>query len=184
MAGRMTSIRAYVDALFDTLYQVDLDAVATIRAALDEAQRDGRLIAICGNGGSAATAQHMAADLNKNTGKRFRCMCLSDNTAWLTAQANDDDYDSVYAAQVEALLHPGDVLVVISASGASPNVIAAAKQAREQDCAVLGLLGMGGGRAKQECHHAVIVPSKDYGVIEDCHMAIVHALVKTLREAL
>jgi D-sedoheptulose 7-phosphate isomerase len=155
--------------------------VAEIARRLDVAQREGRLIAICGNGGSAATAQHMAADLNKNTGRRFRCVCLSDNVAQLTAVANDRDYDLTFADPMWALLGPNDVLVIISASGASPNIVTAAQAARRATVQVLGLLGMGGGAARRSCDAAVVVDSDDYGAIEDAHLAIVHALVVALR---
>lgn len=153
--------------------------VAAIAARLDLAQREGRLIAICGNGGSAATAQHMAADLNKNTGRRFRCISLTDNVAQLTATANDDGYTHSLWRSVSSLLSPGDVLVVISASGNSPNVVRAATECYHGQ--VLGLLGMGGGKVRELCNRAVVVDSDDYGVIEDAHMAIVHALVVALR---
>lgn len=154
--------------------------VAELARRLDLAQREGRLIAICGNGGSAATAQHMAADLNKNTGRRFRCVCLSDNTAHLTALANDEDYDHGFSRQLD-LLERGDVLVVISASGTSPNIVAATRWAADRHLDVLGLLGMKGGKTLSRCDAAVVVPSDDYGAIEDAHMAIVHALVVALR---
>lgn len=163
-----------------TIGEVPIDDVAEIARRLDVAQREGRLIAICGNGGSAATAQHMAADLNKNTGRRFRCVCLSDNTAHLTALANDEDYDHGFSRQLD-LLERGDVLVVISASGTSPNIIAATRWAHDRQLDVLGLLGMTGGKALARCDASVVVPSDDYGAIEDAHLAIVHALVVALR---
>lgn len=176
------AITAYLDALANTLGGLPIAQIALLAGRLNRAQQAGRLIAICGNGGSAATAQHMAADLNKNTQRRFRCVCLSDNIAHLTALANDEDYEEVFARQLP-LLAAGDLLVVISASGNSPNVVRAATRAHKHGCVVLGLLGMGGGDVLAHCDAAVVVDSGDYGVIEDCHMAVVHALVTVLRGA-
>lgn len=176
------AITAYLNTLASALDDLPVAQIALLAERLDRAQQAGRLIAICGNGGSAATAQHMAADLNKNTHRRFRCVCLSDNTAHLTALANDEDYEEVFARQLP-LLAADDLLVVISASGNSPNVVRAAMRARKHGCTVLGLLGMGGGDVLAHCDAAVVVASDSYGVIEDCHMAIVHALVTTLRGA-
>lgn len=174
------AITAYLDTLATALSGLPVAQIALFAERLDRAQQAGRLIAICGNGGSASTAQHMAADLNKNTQRRFRCVCLSDNIAHLTALANDEDYEEVFARQL-SLLAAGDLLVVISASGNSPNIVRAATRARKLGCTVLGLLGMGGGYALAHCDAAVVVESGDYGIIEDCHMAIGHTLVTALR---
>lgn len=174
------AITDYMDALANTLDAMPTEQIARLAEYLDRAQQSGRLIAICGNGGSASTAQHLAADLNKNTHRCFRCLCLSDNIAHLTALANDEDYEEVFARQL-SLLSAGDLLLVISASGDSPNIVRAATRARKLGCTVLGLLGMGGGDVRTYCDAAIVVPSDDYGVIEDSHMAIGHALVMALR---
>ena len=141
-----------------------------------------------GNGGSASTASHMAADLAKNTiganMRRFRIMSLNDNVPLMTALSNDLGYHRVFTEQLMNLIRPGDVLVVISGSGNSPNVLRAVDYARDQCAQVVGLLGFSGGRAAELCDTAVVVDSEDYGVIEDAHLILNHILVEYFRDRL
>jgi len=134
-----------------------------------------------GNGGSASTASHMAADLAKNTiganMTRFRVMSLNDNQAMLTALANDLGYEHVFREQLQNLIRAGDLLIAISASGNSPNVLNAIRYARRQSAEVVGMLGFEGGEAAGLVDVAIVVPSEHYGVIEDVHLVINHILV-------
>jgi D-sedoheptulose 7-phosphate isomerase len=141
-----------------------------------------------GNGGSASTASHIAADLAKNTigahMRRFRITSLNDNTAILTALANDLGYENVFSEQLQNLVRPGDLLIAVSASGNSPNVVKAIRYAQAQCAEVVGILGFDGGQAAKLADLAIIVPSCHYGVVEDVHLIINHILVDYFRTKL
>jgi D-sedoheptulose 7-phosphate isomerase len=139
-----------------------------------------------GNGGSAATASHFAVDLGKGTKVRgarpFRALSLTDNQAFLTAQANDEGYDSAFVGQLEGLLRPGDVVVGITASGNSQNLIDAFTFARAHGATTVGLLGFDGGRLLALSDVAVVVrtPKGEYGPVEDLHLVIDHIVTNYL----
>ena len=173
------------DYLADTRATLDGLSVNEIQAfieALEQAYRDGRQVLIIGNGGSAASATHLAVDLSKtvlgrpvNRGaKRFRAMSLTTNIATITAWANDFSFDDVFAEQIEALGQPGDLLVVITGSGNSANIIAGVETAKRLGLRTVGLLGFDGGRVKDMLDTHILVQSDDYGHVEDMHMVLVH----------
>jgi D-sedoheptulose 7-phosphate isomerase len=145
----------------------------------------GRTIFLFGNGGSASLASHMACDLGKGTapsqGKRLRALALTDNLALITAWANDTRYENVFVEQLENLLQPGDVACAISASGNSPNVLAALNFARRAGARTAGLTGFEGGTMKSLCDVCVVVSSGNMQIIEDLHLAIAHAVFRVLR---
>lgn len=124
----------------------------------------------------------MAADLAKNTigpnMRRFRIMSLNENAAIGTALANDLGYEHIFAEQLINVIRPGDVLIAVSASGNSPNVLEAIRLARRENAEVVALLGFDGDEAAKLADNAIIVPSSDYGVVEDVHLVINHMLVK------
>jgi D-sedoheptulose 7-phosphate isomerase len=140
---------------------------------------------IAGNGGSAATASHMANDFTKGVtqerGRGLRAISLSDNISLITAIANDKGYNEVFADQLLALGQPGDVLIVISGSGNSANVVRVVEVAQEMQIRTVALLGMGGGRVADMADVSVVVPSDDYGPIEDVHMVFDHLITTYLR---
>jgi D-sedoheptulose 7-phosphate isomerase len=145
----------------------------------------GKLL-VCGNGGSAADSQHLAAEL---TG-RYRAdrpgwpaLALTTDTSALTAMGNDLGFEQVFARQVEALGRPGDVLLVISTSGDSPNCLAAAATARRQGLRCHGLLGRGGGRLAGAVDAAVVVPAEDTPRIQELHVLLLHVLCEVLENA-
>jgi phosphoheptose isomerase/dTDP-glucose pyrophosphorylase len=144
-------------------------------------RRQGAVFAV-GNGGSAATASHLASDLTRSTqqngGPPLRAFSLSDNVPQLTAWANDDCYEESFAGQLRAYARRGDVLVAISASGNSPNILAAAREARKMGLAVIALAGFGGGRLKGLADVALVMDSYDYGQVEGAHLVLVHLLSK------
>jgi len=155
-------------------------------AIIDEVrQRKGRVF-LAGNGGSATTASHMACDLMKATSRRgrpaVRVQCLSDQIAAVTAFANDESFDVVFSAQLAVLGEPGDVLVAVSGSGRSPNILAVLEEAKASGLTAIGLLGMGGGPARDLCNLPLIVDSDDYEVIENAHLVIGHLWAAYLRE--
>jgi D-sedoheptulose 7-phosphate isomerase len=174
----------YLDELRDLLGELDLAAVDRVVAALQRAREAGSTIFIAGNGGSAATAAHWVNDLAKATrssnARHMRVVGLTDNVPWFTALANDEGYERVFSGQIENYARPGDVLIVISASGNSPNILAAMRTARFHDMEVLALLGFDGGAARALADDAVWVrtaPGK-YGLVESVH-SIVCDLVTT-----
>lgn len=155
---------------------LDLDAIEKAAQAIETAEREGKQVFVMGNGGSAATASHIATDWSKTAerkGKRLiRCMSLNDNLPFMTAIANDLGYDEVFVRQLENLLNPGDVVVIISGSGNSPNVIKAAKFAKKRGASTIGMTGFTGGKLRKVVDVCLHVHSDQYGVIEDIHMAV------------
>jgi D-sedoheptulose 7-phosphate isomerase len=146
--------------------------------------RSARLV-LCGNGGSAATASHLVADFQKNVyligGRPWECLALTDSTPLLTAWSNDTDYANVFAGQARCWLRPGDLLVAISGSGNSPNILHAVDAANEIGAQTVGLSGFGGGQLARKSQHNIIVHSNNMQLVEDVHMAIGHALFCSIR---
>lgn len=180
-----SGIRAYVGRLQAILAALDIAAVERVAMLIIEAYERGNTVFVCGNGGSASTASHMAADLGKNTnapGKpRLRVLSLNDNMAWFSALANDLGYENVFVEQIANLLRPGDLLVALSASGNSPNVVRVAEFARFHGGRVVALVGFDGGKLMEIAHVTVRLQSHDYGPVEDGHLIINHMLVDTVR---
>ena len=139
--------------------------------------RDGTLF-ICGNGGSAGTSNHMVNDLAKGSAiegkKRLKVIGLADNMSLLTAWGNDNGYENVFVEQLKNLWRKGDALVVITCSGNSPNVVKAAEWVRQQDGLCMGLVGFGGGKAKELSQLSLHFKSYNYGAVEDAHLMFSH----------
>ena len=176
---------AYLADVRDLLERIPQASLNTLYGALLQAYDRDAQIFVVGNGGSAATATHFACDLSKNTRatgqRRVRALALTDNLACLTAWANDDGYNSVFAEQLAGLLRSGDLLVAISGSGASPNILEAVRCARAGGAATVALTGNDGGVLAPMVDHALIVPSACMPMIEDAHLAVCHALTAALR---
>ncbi|HEX4108397.1 MAG TPA: SIS domain-containing protein [Solirubrobacteraceae bacterium] len=174
-------IRAYVARLHHAIAALDEERVEAVGEILFRAYQHGRQVFIVGNGGSAATASHMACDLAKNTvaahRRRFRVISLTDNVPLLTALGNDVGYDAVFTDQLVSLIQPGDVLIAISGSGQSENVLSAMRYSRLRSATVVALLGMSGGEAMRLADETILVASDHYGVIEDMHLILNHMLV-------
>ena len=166
--------------------RLDWQAVAAVIECFWLACKRGATIFFVGNGGSAATASHFANDLVKGArvdGRGgFRAVSLTDNVALMTALANDDGYEAVFTGQMRDLFNKGDVLVAISASGNSPNVVAAAKLAKERGGTTVGLVGFDGGDLRNICDIVVHVRSRtgEYGPVEDVHMVLDHMITSYL----
>jgi D-sedoheptulose 7-phosphate isomerase len=172
---------------FETLVQrIDLDAVERVARRLRTARDSGAMIYVAGNGGSAASASHWVNDLGKATKRSgrapMRVMSLSDNVAWLTALANDEGYERVFAGQLENFAQPGDVLVVISASGNSPNLVRAVELARARGVTTIGFLGFDGGVLRQQVDECVWLPTAKgaYELAEDGHVILCRVLCHIL----
>lgn len=177
----------YLRYVGDLLARLDRTSVAEFAGRLDRARREGRTIFLIGNGGSAATASHWANDLAMCTSglpaKPVRAQALTDGVALMTAIANDYGYEQLFVRQLEVHYREGDVLVAISASGNSPNLLAAAAWVRGRGGSVLGLLGFDGGRLKALCDVAVLAPTPtgEYGPVEDVHLVLDHLSTAWLR---
>ena len=182
----------YLGGLKDCLDALSLEEVVEVLGYLEEAYRGARHVFIIGNGGSAATASHMACDLGKNilppegspTVQRFQVMALTDNVPWMTALANDLGYEHIFAEQLKNLLHAGDLVIAISCSGNSPNIVQGVRIARELGAKVVGILGFDGGKVQELVDACVIVRSESYFQIEDVHMALDHLFTAYFRTLL
>ena len=147
------------------------------------AVRQGKSILVCGNGGSASDAMHITGELVGRflkERKALRCICLADNPATLTAWANDYDYASIFARQVEAYGEVGGVLIGLSTSGNSPNVLQAAQKAKEMKMSVLGLTGQGGGKLAALCDVLLEAPSTRTPLIQQVHICLYHYLCEAI----
>jgi D-sedoheptulose 7-phosphate isomerase len=178
----------YLRDLARLMAVVDLDAIARIVGLLRAARDEGGTIYIAGNGGSAATASHWANDLGKATkcaGRScIRVMCLSDNTPWLTALANDEGYERVFAGQLDNFAGPGDALIVLSASGNSPNLVQAVELANERGLTTIALLGFDGGLLKDHVREYLWLPTEKgaYGLVESGHSVLCDIVTTCLME--
>jgi D-sedoheptulose 7-phosphate isomerase len=178
-------VPSYFEDLSTTIQRLPLQSMDDLVSAFLQAYENGRTIFLFGNGGSAALASHMACDLGKGTapptGKRLRAVALTDNLALITAWANDTRYESIFAEQLENLLQPGDLAFAISASGNSPNVLAALSFARQAGAVTAGITGFQGGKMKSLCDICVVVPSDNMQIIEDLHLSIAHSVFRVLQ---
>jgi len=165
---------------------LDLAAVERLVRLLLEVERRGRHVFVMGNGGSAATAASIAVDFSKTAaprgGRALKCLSLSENAAFITAMSNDHTFDDIFVKQLEILLVPGDLVLLVSGSGNSPNLIKAAAFARSRGARSAALLGFDGGRLKALVDAPVVIPCEQYGVVEDLHLAVSHIITFFLRQ--
>ncbi len=170
----------YKTQLLHALETIDLDQVQKAIDVLAQAREQDRQIFVCGNGGSAASANHFACDMVKGASyqqrKRFRIMALSEQIPTLTAYANDVGYDAVFVEQLKNFARPGDVVMALSGSGNSPNVIRAIEEANSIGCYTIGLSGRDGGKLAPLVKLNVHVGDTHMGRIEDGHMIICHMI--------
>lgn len=182
--ARQLQIRTYLERVRTILFEVRECELAGLLNALWSAWENDRTVFIIGNGGSASTATHMACDLSKQTqvhGRRpLRAISLSDNVALITALANDTDYSRIFSEQLKIHGCPGDLLIAISCSGESPNILAAIDEARANGIQVLGMGGGSESRLRQLADVFVGVPAEEYGLIESVHLVFDHCLTSLL----
>jgi D-sedoheptulose 7-phosphate isomerase len=166
--------------------ELDLEAVQRVVQIFRDVRDQRGTIYIAGNGGSASTASHWVNDLGKATKRSgrppIRVMSLSDNTSWFSALGNDEGYDRVFSGQLENFANPGDLLVCISASGNSPNLIQAVEVACRRKVKTVALLGFDGGALKDLVDEAIVVksPKGAYELVEDAHSILCHAVTRCL----
>jgi len=174
--------RAYTQYLSKLLSELDLNALERVVKELEDTRKNKTTVFIIGNGGSAATASHMVNDLGLGVRAHIepslKAFSLTDNVAVLTALANDVGYEQIFLRQLQLYFRPGDKLLVISASGNSPNLIVAAEWVRKQGGKVIGLLGFDGGKLKGICDVPLVIttPKGEYGPVEDVHMMLDHLI--------
>ena len=176
----MTFPEAYKTDLLRTIETIDLAKVDQAIEWFKEARDAGKHIFVCGNGGSASTASHFACDIVKgasyNRSQRFRIIALTDQMATLTAYANDVSYDCVFVEQLRNFAHSGDVVMGISGSGNSPNVIRALEYANSIGCKTIALTGRDGGKLGPLAQLNIQVAAPHMGRIEDAHMIVCHMI--------
>lgn len=191
-AGEMIAdVHAFLDTyrrrVVSALAAVDMHRVRLAVEWLRQARDGDRQVFICGNGGSAATASHLACDLVKGAShgrrRRFRVMALTDSTPTLTAYANDVGYDRVFVEHLRNFARSGDLLIAISGSGRSPNVIAGVEYANRAGCRTIGLTGRDGGDLGRLARLHLHVPEPHMGRIEDVHMVLCHMLAYAFTDA-
>lgn len=173
--------KRYCDYLSQLLKNLDHNKVSEIIDIFIESEKNDKTIYFIGNGGSAATSTHFACDLGKGTKtiiNRFKTQGLADNFATFTAYANDDGYEHVFSKQLENVLKKGDVVVCISASGNSQNLINAVEYSKKIRAKTIGLLGFDGGKLKNMCDTSLIIETEkgEYGPVEDIHMILDHII--------
>lgn len=179
-------INDYVTAQKAALDSIPAGAVAELVEVLRKALKEDRQVFAFGNGGSAANASHFATDLGKGAsdklGRRFRVLSLNDNVSWMTALGNDYTYDDVFVRQLQNYARPGDVVLTMSVSGNSPNVVRALEWSAKNGLHTIALVGGKRGKAAELAEHTVVINDTHYGRVEDCHMGICHLLCYAFME--
>ena len=179
-------IDEYLKAHKAALDTIPVDAVATLIAKLRSAVKEGRQIFVAGNGGSASNASHFATDLGKGSsdkiGRRFRVLSLNDNVSWMTALGNDYSYEDIYVGQLKNYGKPSDLLLVLSVSGSSPNVVRAVEWAKKNQLHTVALVGGKRGRLAEIADQTIVIDSTHYGRVEDAQMGICHMLCYAFME--
>lgn len=177
-----TFLDQYKKDLTEAIYGIDPAEFEKTIDLLSRAYRAGKQVFVMGNGGSAGTANHFVCDFGKNAVQdpskpRFRILSLCDNVEKITAFGNDVSFDEIFRQQLINLLNPGDVLIAISASGNSPDLVRACEYARETGADIVALAGFQGGRIKEFAQASLVVPLTSYEQIEDVHLNIMHMIV-------
>lgn len=180
-------LEEYLEEEISVIRKLDLNAINEVMNVLEQARLDGKKIFICGNGGSAATASHFCCDFNKgvseNLDKKYNFECLSDNFATMMAVANDISYDEVFRYPLTVKMKPGDVLIGISGSGNSANVVNAMEYASDMGGETIAIVGYSGGKLKEMAKHCIHVEIDNMQIAEDIHMVMDHLMMYVLSNA-
>jgi D-sedoheptulose 7-phosphate isomerase len=182
----MEQIQNYIATLQQTINQLPRQSIADVIVILERARIQGNQVFIMGNGGSASTATHFVCDLAKNTRSdglpHFRAIGLTDNVAIFSAYANDEGYENVFSSQLTSLIKPNDVVIGISASGNSINVLNAMEEAQKYGVTTIGFTGFDGGRLGKMVNINIHVKSNIIEHVEDIHLILEHMIVKNIKE--
>lgn len=178
-------ILKYINDIDNLLKNLNSSEILKVIQIINECYKNNRQIFIMGNGGSASTSSHFACDLGKGTivkGKeRLRVMSLNDNMALITAFSNDYGYEYIFSEQLKNLVNEKDLVIAISASGNSPNIIKGGEYAKEKKATVIGFTGFNGGKLKELSDICVHIDCDNYGQIEDIHMLLCHLISEGIR---
>ena len=176
----------YISSVVELIQNLPVNQIETIIDTLHKARLEGKQIFIMGNGGSASTASHFVCDIAKNTRKEgwphFKAIGLTDNMAIFSAYANDEGYENVFSQQLANLINPGDIVIGISASGNSPNVLNAMQVAEINQAIRIGFTGFKGGKLGSMVDLHINIPSEKYGQVEDLHLMLEHIIVNNLQD--
>jgi D-sedoheptulose 7-phosphate isomerase len=180
--------KSYKKMMSEVVETVDEKEINDLMDMLVDAYKNDRFVFVIGNGGSAANASHLAQDLAKGTRKsadqkrRLKALSLTDNTPFMTAQGNDEGYDSIFEQQLRTFAGNGDYVIAISGSGNSPNIIKAIEWANNNGLKTIGVTGYDGGKLRKMAHHTVHVPLNEMCTAESVHSIIFHYVILELRE--
>ena len=188
MKDYISEINTYLEHEINTLKALDVNEINAALNLLLETFENGNTVFVFGNGGSSATASHFQNDFNKgvseHTEKKFNFQCLNDNVATVMAVANDIGFDEVFRFQLVGHMRPGDVVLAISGSGNSKNVLNAVEYAKSQGSKVIGLTGFGGGKLKELSDVSLHVPVNSMQITEDIHMVFDHLMMSIFYRSL
>lgn len=178
----MKEVQNYIEKLSDTVKKLSKTEIENFYTVLLNCYEAGKKVIIFGNGGSASTASHIVADLNKGVSmgleKRFKVICLNDNVPTMLAYANDLSYNDVFVEQIKNFLEYGDVVVGISGSGNSENVIKAIEYANKSGAVTVGITGYDGGKLKKIAKYSINANVNDMQISEDIHLIVGHIIMK------
>lgn len=179
-------ISDYIRQQKAALDSIPIEAVEDVISTFRDALKNDRQIFIFGNGGSAANSSHFITDLGKGAsdklGSRFRCLALNDNISWITALGNDYSYEDVFVRQLQNFARPGDIVMTLSVSGGSPNLVKAIDWAVNNGMYTIALVGAKRGRLAQLAQKVIVINSEHYGRVEDAHMGICHIICYAFME--
>ncbi|MFO0965874.1 MAG: SIS domain-containing protein [Gemmataceae bacterium] len=192
MLGVTLNVPSFFKRVGEELLRVDPHQVETLADEIFRCYQHGRTVFIIGNGGSGSNASHFCEDLGKGTlqredfdndaKKRLRVISLTDNTPYILAWGNDEGFDRVFSEQLKNLANPGDLLIAISGSGNSPNILRAVDWANRKDLTTIGCTGFSGGKLKTLAKHNLHVPLDDMGIVESIHLTAFHWVVDNLHK--
>ena len=183
MLGATLGARDYLDRVCREIQRLEMSQIERLSGLIEAAYHAGRFVFICGNGGSGANASHLCEDLAKCTlrdfenQKRLKVLSLTDNTAGIMAWANDEGFDRIFVEQLKNLASPGDMLLAISGSGNSPNILKAVEWANMNGLTTVGITGFDGGKLKPLAHYNVHAGIDDMGIVESLHQVVFHWII-------
>jgi len=186
MLGATLGAKDYLGRVCDEIRRLDSAQLEALSGLIEGAYHAGRFVFICGNGGSGANASHLSEDLAKCTlrdfehQKRLKVLSLTDNTPAIMAWGNDEGYDRIFVEQLKNLASPGDVLLAISGSGNSPNILKAVEWANRQGLVTVGITGFGGGKLRTLAQHSLHADVDDMGLAESLHQVVFHWIIDDL----
>ncbi len=190
MLGTKLDPRGFLERVSQELARINPAEVKALADAIYDCYQHGRFVFLCGNGGSGSNCSHLCEDLGKCTllradydndrKKRLRILSLTDNTPYILAWANDEGFERVFAEQLKNLASPGDLLIAVSGSGNSPNVLRAVEWANRNGLKTFGCTGYDGGKLRKLAHQGLHVPLDDMGIVESIHLTVFHWVVGDL----